>query len=246
MIPYLLTYPDAKYDEGYRRYQNGETQRQVAESLGIPRRSLARLSKQDGWEEERRARRIEAETAILAPAAPEPSEVGANWAADVAPEPVPSSGSSTQPIDPSAQTAVPKPQIPEPEPDEEPLDGRPGIDRMLRRQQRVVDRLARAVDRASAELLAGLRGKPARTVLSQVTSLVALGQRLFEMQRKAYRVPDKMEVEDTTPTAADRVRKLTDDQLNDQLSAARAAALEAERRGRVASDPGEAPAQSVN
>ena len=71
---------------------------------------------------------------------------------------------------------------------------RHAMDLMLREQQVFVDRLFAAANRASKELLDGLAGKPARAALAQVSTLLNLGARLLDMQRKAYRVPERMEI----------------------------------------------------
>jgi hypothetical protein len=241
VLPHLLSYPDPKFDAAYHRYQDGETQRALSKALGIPARSLARLAKADGWEDERRARKEEAQTPILAAEATEPA---AKLAAD---SPL-QAGDQTQPIETTAQNALPNaPVVPSiPEPEEEVLEGRPAQERELRRQVRIYGWLAKAAERAAGQLMADYEKKPARAVMSQVAQLTTILGRLFEVGRKALRVPDKMEVEDMTPTAADRVRSLPDEQLSTRIEVARTAAMEAARRGGATSLGGATPEEGIN
>lgn len=191
-LPYLLSYEDSKIEKAYHRYLEGESQKKIAKALKIPERTLARRCIEGGWEDERKIRRTVAdETPVVAAVAVEQTSATATESAPL-PEPTPKHG---------------------PEPDVPQENQRHAIDRMLRKQQRFVDRLVDAADRASEELIASIEGKPARVAFAQVSQLSTLGGRLLEMQRKAYRVPDKMEIEDTTPAQKhiDNVRRLREE-----------------------------------
>jgi hypothetical protein len=219
VLPYLLSYSDAKLDEAYRRYQNGESQRQIIKALGIAQRTLARRCKEDGWEEERRARRAAAETPALAEAVAaataEPLPVVAASIPDMPDD-------AAQPHETAGEEALPE--------DAEPEGRLRAMERMLAGQKRYADRLAKALDRAALEMLASVAGKPARAVITQINQLAVLGEKVLGMQRKAWCVPDKIETKDTTPTAADRVRVLSDEQLDRELEAAERAATAAVAR----------------
>src|SRR3954463_14496881 len=74
-LPLLQSYADPKKQKAYEKYLQGESQRKIAEALKLPPRSLARWCKEDGWENERRAR------AVAAIAAPNVAAVAASIAA---------------------------------------------------------------------------------------------------------------------------------------------------------------------
>lgn len=88
MLPYLQSYTNPKKDKAYRRYMDGESQRKISKALKIPGSTLALWSKKDGWEDERKSRKIsESAEAVSAAAA---AGAGADGAA---------SGAAAQPED---------------------------------------------------------------------------------------------------------------------------------------------------
>jgi DNA invertase Pin-like site-specific DNA recombinase len=215
-LQYLLSYEDRKIEKAYHRYLEGQSQKKIAKALKIPERTLARRCKEGEWEAERKIRQAAGdEPEVVAAVAADQSRATATEAAPL-PEAPPKPGPDADATEPEQRS----------------------IDSMLLRQQRFTDRLFDCVDRASEELLRDLSGKPARVALAQASQLSTLGGRLLEMQRKAYRVPDKIETKDTTPTVEGRVRKLKDDELDRELAAV--------ERAEAAAAAREAPAQSVN
>lgn len=70
-LPLLQSYNDAKKQKAYLRYMEGKSQREVAAKLKIPARTVAHWSKADGWEEERKARKIAGESPNVAAVAAE-------------------------------------------------------------------------------------------------------------------------------------------------------------------------------
>lgn len=218
MLPYLLTYTDPKLEQAYQRYLAGESQRKLAKDLGISERTLARRSKEDGWEDERRTRRASAEGAVadvVAAVAAEPVESAAIVAAELAAAPQ----EQAQPTEQKAPRPLPYGA------DEAPLTADQRIrsmDAMLRRQQRFADRLARAMDTETERIVAEAERSGRTLRLSQISQLAVLGERVLSMQRRAYCVPDKFEIKDTTPAAdkhIDTVRRLREE----REAAARAA-----------------------
>lgn len=112
---------------------------------------------------------------------------------------------------------------------------------MLERQQRVASRVVAMICEAAESLIVEAETKPgtnARMKLSIGAQVLTITTRALEMERKAYRVPDKMELENTTPTPADRVRTLKDDELERELADA--------QRAEAAAAAREAKAPSVN
>jgi hypothetical protein len=121
-----------------------------------------------------------------------------------------------------------------------------GMDKMLERQQRIAGLLVGAFeeDVENAFDQAEKAGKTGLT-RAQLAQLTMLGNNVLALERKAWCVPDKIETKDTTPTPADPVRNLTDEELDrrerelDDLIAA------AEGR-EIADQGGEAPPSGVN
>ncbi len=113
-----------------------------------------------------------------------------------------------------------------------------GMDRMLRAQQGFCSRLVEALNQDASRTFeeAEKSGRP--VTRSQIAQLASLGERLLTMQRKAWCVPDKIETKDTTPTPEDKVRKLSDDELDRELAREEGIA--------AATATGEEPAPSVN
>lgn len=204
-LPYQQAYNDPKKEKAYHRYLDGETQRRIATALKISPRTLANWSKQDGWEAERKARKIAASSEAVAAAA------AAGAAEPETTAPTEDSRTETRLV---------------------------GMERILGRQQRVTGRLVEAFEKDVERLFAqaDTTGKP--ITRSAIAQAAMLGNTLLAMERKAWCVPDKIETKDTTPTPEDKVRKLTDDDLDRQLAdAERAEAAAAARK---------APAPSVN
>jgi hypothetical protein len=113
-----------------------------------------------------------------------------------------------------------------------------GMERILARQQRVTGLLVDAYEVDVEKALSDARTAGRTLQRTQIAQLAMLGNNLMAMERKAWCVPDKIETKDTTPTPADRVRGLSDDDLERQLAAAEGAAAAAASR--------EAPKESVN
>lgn len=80
-LPLQHSYNDPKRQKAYERYVlKGQSQRKIAVDLKIPPRTVAYWSKEDGWEGERRARKIAAES-------PEVAAVAASDESLLQPEP---------------------------------------------------------------------------------------------------------------------------------------------------------------
>src|SRR5205085_10706199 len=105
----------------------GKSQREIAAKLKIPARTVAHWSKTDGWEDERRARKIAGETENVAAIAAEVSPAAAN---------------STSTAANNSGDAI---HIPDVLPPEESRSV--GMDRVLKRQQRITGRLVEAFER---------------------------------------------------------------------------------------------------
>ncbi|HMJ86534.1 MAG TPA: hypothetical protein VK504_25325 [Vicinamibacterales bacterium] len=102
------------------------------------------------------------------------------------------------------------------------------IDRMLREWQVVTGHLRRWVVSEAHSLFTPADGKRPR--LQQVMQLGVLTERLASLDKKVHCVPDKIETKDTTPKDVDRVRSLTDEQLErEREEAARALAASRSR-----------------
>jgi hypothetical protein len=206
MLPYIQSYTDAKKEKAYRRYMDGQAQRKVAASLKISPRTLASWSKADGWEAERKARKIAAETPEVAAAAAG-GAVEQHFAA-------------TPPADAPPETRA------------------AGMERMLGQQQRLAGILMTALRKDIEGTVEAAAAAGKTLSRSQISQLTTLSNNLCTLERKAWCVPDKLETKDTTPTPEDRLRKLTDDDLDRELAEAERAATSSAQR--------EAPQESVH
>lgn len=86
-----------------------------------------------------------------------------------------------------------------------------GMDRVLRIQQQITGLLRTAYQRDLEKTLADAQASGKLPTRSQVAQLVTLGNNVLAMERKAWCVPEKMELKDTTPAAekhVDNVRRL--------------------------------------
>jgi hypothetical protein len=109
------------------------------------------------------------------------------------------------------------------------------MEAMLREWQGVVALLRRSFVQEVRSIFANTEKPPTRNQIAQFTTLTA---NLAALDKKVWCVPDKIETKDTTPTPADKVRGMSDDDLDRQLAAAEGAASSAASR--------EAPKESVH
>lgn len=209
-LPYLNSYNDPKKQKAYLRYMEGKSQREIAEKLKIPARTVAHWSKADSWEEERKSRKIAGETPNVAAVAAEVS--------------APLQGAATEPSKPQAD-----------DPSESRLTR---MERMLARQQRMAGLLVGALEIDIQQTFAAAEAAGKTPTRAQIAQLTTLSNNLLTMERKAWCVPDKIQTEDTTPRPEDKVRKLTDEELDRRIAEAAG--------GTAAPARGEGSKESVN
>lgn len=194
-LPLLQSYNDPKKQKAYLRYMEGGTQRTIAAKLKIPARTIAHWSKADGWEEERKARKLAGESPNVAAVAAEPLQEASTAATN-----------AESPGEPQGATGESRTVR---------------MERMLERQQRMAGRLVVALERDIDQTFAAAEAVGKTPTRAQIAQLTSLSNNLLALERKAWQVPDKIETKDTTPQRPDPVRELTDEQLERELEAAR-------------------------
>lgn len=121
-----------------------------------------------------------------------------------------------------------------------------GVERMLGQLQHMAGCLTGALQREIEDSLAAAAAAGRNLSRPQIVQLMKLLELAVSLQKKAWCVPDKIETKDTTPQKPDPIREMTDDQLERELAAARAADAAARERERASDSAGKAPQESIN
>jgi len=161
-LRYLRTYANKKLDKAYRLFVDSRaSQREIPDLTGISRSTINRYSTRDQWNAERTTR-----SEFQAKREQEIAETIAGEAA-VAPD-----GADATPVTP------------------DPLDPRPVLLRVMKRQQRLFDRIEeQAVKIVDAEISKAEETGKAVSI-GRLMPIIALAEKICSNVRRAYGIPD--------------------------------------------------------